>query len=109
MCLPLQAWEMYQAKNLWELVDSVVKGEFLLEEADRFLRVGLLCVQETTKLRPAMSIASKMLTGDMDVKDVEISRPGLVADLMELKIRGKKNSHFTSSPASSSTSSFNVR
>ncbi|KAK4478638.1 hypothetical protein RD792_014128 [Penstemon davidsonii] len=108
-----KAWELYKADNLLELMDSVLKGEFSQEEAKRFLRVGLLCVQQTTKLRPAMSLAVKMLTNEIDSEDISISQPGLVADLMEVKIRQQKkhSSNFTtSSPiASSSTSSFQTR
>ncbi|KAL3825912.1 hypothetical protein ACJIZ3_021941 [Penstemon smallii] len=108
-----KAWELYKAENLLELVDSVLKEEFSKEEAKRFLRVGLLCVQQTTKLRPAMSLAVKMLTNEIDSEDIEISQPGLVADLMEVKIRqkNKHSSNFTtSSPvASSSTRSFQTR
>ncbi|KAI3474653.1 hypothetical protein Pfo_029838 [Paulownia fortunei] len=104
-----KAWELYNAKNLLELVDSALKGEFSQEEAIRFLKVGLLCVQETTKLRPAMSAAIKMLDNEIDTEDVAISQPGLVADLMEVKIRQKHSSNFSSSPASSSTGSFQVR
>ncbi|CAA3001404.1 serine threonine- kinase isoform X2 [Olea europaea subsp. europaea] len=104
-----KAWEMYSSNNLLELVDSVLGGDFLKEEAIRFLRVGLLCVQETTKLRPRMSTAVKMLNNEMETENIEITRPGLVADLMELKIRQNQSSHFSSSQASSSTGSFQAR
>ncbi|KAK4419189.1 Cold-responsive protein kinase [Sesamum alatum] len=104
-----KAWELYNAKNLLELVDSALKGEFSQEEAVRFLKVGLLCVQETTRLRPAMSEAIKMLANEIDTKEIDISRPGLVADLMEVKIRQKQSPNFTSSPASSTTGSFQAR
>lgn len=108
----LQAWELYNANNLSELVDSALKEEFLHEEEEeaiRFLKVGLLCVQETTKRRPIMSETILMLTNETSTQDVEISQPGLVADLMEVKIRRKISSNFTSSPASGSASSFQVR
>ncbi|KAL7095812.1 hypothetical protein ACP275_10G046000 [Erythranthe tilingii] len=104
-----KAWELYNANNLLELVDSALKGEFPHEEAVWFLKVGMLCVQETTKLRPVMSEAVKMLENEVCPEDVEIRQPGLVADLMEVKIRRKISSNFTSSPAASSTGSFQVR
>lgn len=91
------------------LVDSELKRDFSEEEALRFLKVGLLCVQEVTRRRPAMSAALKMLSNEMDIENVEVSQPGLVADLMEVKIRRKQSSNFTSSPASSSTGSFQAR
>ncbi|KAL7136628.1 hypothetical protein ABFS83_10G042500 [Erythranthe nasuta] len=104
-----KAWELYNANNLLQLVDSALKGEFPHEEAVWFLKVGMLCVQETTKLRPVMSEAVKMLENEVCTEDVEIRQPGLVADLMEVKIRRKVFSNFTSSPAASSTGSFQVR
>ncbi|KAG8376546.1 hypothetical protein BUALT_Bualt09G0074700 [Buddleja alternifolia] len=105
-----KAWELYSANNLLELMDSVLVGDFSREEAVRFLKIGLLCVQETTKLRPKMSTAVKMLTNEIDTEDVEITQPGLVSDLMQVKIRRKHSSNFTASPASSSTTgSFQAR
>lgn len=91
------------------LVDSELKRDFSEEEALRFLKVGLLCVQEVTRRRPAMSAALKMMSNEMDIENVEVSQPGLVADLMEVKIRRKQSSNFTSSPASSGTGSFQAR
>lgn len=105
----LQAWELHNAKNLVELVDSVLNGDFPEKEAVRFLKVGLLCVQETTSLRPAMSTAIKMLKNEIDTENIEISRPGRVADLMDVKIQQKHPSHSSSSLASISTGSFPAR
>lgn len=104
-----KAWELYNAEDLLILVDCELKGDFSQEEALRFLKVGLLCVQELTRLRPAMSAALKMLNNEIDTQDVEISQPGLVSDLMEVKIKRRHSSNFTSSPASSSTGSFQAR
>ncbi|GFP83152.1 putative serine/threonine-protein kinase [Phtheirospermum japonicum] len=104
-----KAWELYNTKRLIELVDCALNGEFSEDEAVRFMRVGLLCVQETTRLRPTMSIALKMLNNEINTEDIKVSQPGLVADLMEIKIRQRLSSNFSSSPASSSTSSFQAR
>ncbi|KAH6762362.1 Protein kinase superfamily protein [Perilla frutescens var. hirtella] len=107
-----KAWELYNAKELLILVDCELKGEMSLiseDEALRFLKVGLLCVQEVTRLRPSMSAALKMLNNEIDAQDVEISHPGLISDLMEVKIRPRHSSNFTSSPASSSTGSSQAR
>ncbi|KAL2481427.1 Protein kinase superfamily protein [Abeliophyllum distichum] len=104
-----KAWESYNSNKLLELVDPVLSGDFPKEEAIRFIKVGLLCVQETTRLRPRMSRAVEMLTDGMETEEIKISRPGLVADLTELKIRQNHSSHFSSSQASSSTGSFQTR
>ncbi|KAG5549904.1 hypothetical protein RHGRI_015019 [Rhododendron griersonianum] len=88
----LQAWEMYRANSLAVLVDPVLNGNFPAEEAVRFLKVGLLCVQEMPKKRPQMSEVLKMLTDETDTSNVEISQPGLMPDLMDVKIRSRRHS-----------------
>ncbi|KAA8518757.1 hypothetical protein F0562_016469 [Nyssa sinensis] len=98
-----KAWEMYNAHNLLQLVDPVLNGDFPKEEAIQFLKVGLLCVQETTSLRPRMSAAVKMLTNETNIEDVKISQPGLVADLMDVKIGQGHSSYSIFSKASTST------
>ena len=60
---------------------------FSAEEVIRFLKVGLLCVQETAKLRPGMLEVVEKLTNNVDMKDTHISRPGLVADLRNIRIK----------------------
>ncbi|XP_051130453.1 putative serine/threonine-protein kinase [Andrographis paniculata] len=85
-----KAWELHNANNLLELVDCALKGEFSREEAARSLRAGLLCVQESAKRRPTMSDVIKMLSNQIDADSIEISRPGLIANLMEVKIRKKQ-------------------
>ncbi|XP_071734748.1 putative serine/threonine-protein kinase isoform X2 [Rutidosis leptorrhynchoides] len=90
-----KTWDMYNRERLVELVDPVLsKGSngLLRIEAVRFMKVGLLCVQETSKLRPKMSAAIKMLTGETNVDGIKISQPGFVADLMDVKIGNKKSS-----------------
>ncbi|EEF34454.1 cysteine-rich receptor-like protein kinase 3 [Ricinus communis] len=56
-------WNLYGTGRLWEAVDPVLAGNFQEEEASRLLQVGLLCVQASAELRPAMSVAVKMLSG----------------------------------------------
>lgn len=86
---------MYNCERLAELVDPMLlKGdndETLIIEAVPYLKVGLLCVQETTKLRPRMSGVIKMLTNETSVEEMKISQPGFVADLMDVKIDKKKS------------------
>ncbi|XWS59685.1 hypothetical protein CRYUN_Cryun08bG0143200 [Craigia yunnanensis] len=96
-----KAWEIYRANSILQLVDPVVGMNYPEEEAIRFIKVGLLCVQETARLRPEMSTALKMLTNDIDVEGVQISRPGLVADLMNIKLGQKTTFQSFSFKASS--------
>ncbi|XP_059646887.1 putative serine/threonine-protein kinase isoform X2 [Cornus florida] len=97
-----KAWEMYNADILLQLVDPVLNRDYVKEEAFRFLKVGLLCVQETTSLRPKMSEAVKMLTNEINIEAVKVSHPGLVADLMDVKIGQKHSSNLFSKASTSS-------
>ncbi|RVW78459.1 Cold-responsive protein kinase 1 [Vitis vinifera] len=73
-------WELYERKELVGLVDESLNGAFDAEEACRFLKIGLLCTQDTPKLRPSMSSVVKMLIGEMDVDSRAITKPGLISD-----------------------------
>ena len=90
--LLLQTWELYERRELVGLVDISLNGEFDAEEACKFLKIGLLCTQDTPKLRPSMSTVVKMLTGEKDVDDNQITKPGLISDFMDLKVRTKPKS-----------------
>ncbi|KAF7142857.1 hypothetical protein RHSIM_Rhsim05G0181900 [Rhododendron simsii] len=96
-----QAWEMYKANTLAVLVDPVLNGNFPAEEPVRFLKVGLLCVQEMAKKRPEMSEVLKLLTDETGTSNVEISQPGLIPDLMDVKIRSHRHSELFSKGSTS--------
>ncbi|KAL9419027.1 hypothetical protein AB3S75_036893 [Citrus x aurantiifolia] len=83
-----KAWEMHNTDKLQHLVDPMLCGNFSGNEVVRFLKVGLLCVQEKSSLRPRMSTVIEMINGDVDIDDdVEIWEPGLINDIMDVKIR----------------------
>lgn len=97
----MQVYERYKEGNLLQSVDPFLltnkKGDELESEAVRFLKIGLLCVQEITRLRPSMSLAVKMLTKkDIDIEEKEIAKPGRISSFMDLKVGRNKNS-FTNS------------
>ncbi|KAF8403041.1 hypothetical protein HHK36_011136 [Tetracentron sinense] len=82
-------WQNLALQLLWllQLMDPTLLGhDFPNEEAVRFLKVGLLCVQETRPLRPQMSTAVEMMCDEIDINDVQISQPGLIPDFMDYKI-----------------------
>lgn len=83
----LQAWDHYEKKKLFELVDVFLNGDFDAEEASNFLKIGLLCTQDSPKLRPTMSTVVKMLKGELNCNDRTICKPGLISDFMDLKIK----------------------
>lgn len=69
------------------MVDPALNGDYDAEEACRFLKIALLCTQDTPKLRPSMSTVVKMLMGMEEVKDEKVTKPGLISDFMDLKVR----------------------
>uniref|UniRef100_A0A0E0FE14 Protein kinase domain-containing protein n=1 Tax=Oryza meridionalis TaxID=40149 RepID=A0A0E0FE14_9ORYZ len=109
--LPLQdqfllerAWALYESGDLKSLVDSTLKGVFDNKEAQRLLKIGLLCTQDTPKIRPSMSTIVKMLKGECAIGD-KIMRPGLITDVMDLKIRTVEPVQFSASPPKSPSDS----
>ncbi|KAJ8760255.1 hypothetical protein K2173_011667 [Erythroxylum novogranatense] len=86
-----KAWDMYKNDMLLQLVDPLLEGNFAEAEAIRFLKVGLLCVQEKCGLRPNMSTALKLMRNEIDFSsNKDITKPGLVRDFMNVKIGQKQ-------------------
>ncbi|KAH0913088.1 hypothetical protein HID58_036409 [Brassica napus] len=76
------------AGTIWSnLVDIALGGVFDAEEACRYLRIGLLCTQDSPQLRPTMSIVVKLLTEEKDIDTKKITKPGLISDFMDMKVR----------------------
>ncbi|CAI9088084.1 OLC1v1022320C1 [Oldenlandia corymbosa var. corymbosa] len=82
-----KTWQLFKERELVGLVDTSLNGDFDAEQACRVLKIALICTQDSPKLRPAMSNVVKMLTGEIDIDDDTITKPGLITDFMELKIR----------------------
>ncbi|PRQ53974.1 putative non-specific serine/threonine protein kinase [Rosa chinensis] len=73
----------YERGKLVELADPSTLNEGLnVEEACIFMKIGLLCTQDKPKLRPSMSTVVKMLTGETDVDDEKIDKPGMLSEFM---------------------------
>ncbi|XP_020269570.1 LOW QUALITY PROTEIN: putative serine/threonine-protein kinase [Asparagus officinalis] len=85
-----RTWAHYERGELAKIVDTFITDDMEIKEACMFLKVGLLCTQDGSKLRPAMSTVLKMLTGKMDVDSAEDNQP-LYPDFMDLKIRSHNN------------------
>ncbi|PRQ53967.1 putative protein kinase RLK-Pelle-DLSV family [Rosa chinensis] len=96
----LQLWELYERGQLVELADTSTLNEGLnVEEACRFVKIGLLCTQDKPKLRPSMSTVVKMLTGETDVDDEKIDKPGMLAEFMDQRDSvDAKHSSYSLSP-----------
>ncbi|VFQ87017.1 unnamed protein product [Cuscuta campestris] len=91
-----KVWRLYEREELVLLVDSSLDGQFDAEQACRFLQIGLLCTQDNPKLRPSMSRVVKMLTGEMEVEKDNITKPGLITDFMDLKIKNPPKTNLAS-------------
>ncbi|CAB4277368.1 unnamed protein product [Prunus armeniaca] len=76
-------WEHHERGQLVELVDTALNGIFNVEEACRFLKIGLLCTYDMPKLRRSMSTVVEMLTGERDVNEEKISKPVLLSEFMD--------------------------
>uniref|UniRef100_A0A5B7A0E9 Protein kinase domain-containing protein n=1 Tax=Davidia involucrata TaxID=16924 RepID=A0A5B7A0E9_DAVIN len=98
-----RAWDLYERRELVGLVDTALNGDFDAEEACKFLKIGLLCTQDAPKLRPSMSTVVKMLIGKMEVDDNNITKPGLISDFMDLKVRSTPKTNVSSDNLGNST------
>ncbi|KAF1899386.1 hypothetical protein Lal_00019514 [Lupinus albus] len=84
------AWELYEQGELVGLVDISLNGFFDAEEACRILKIALLCTQDNPKLRPSMPCVVKMVIGEIDVGESKITKPSLISDIMNLKVKEQK-------------------
>ncbi|XP_050247743.1 cold-responsive protein kinase 1-like [Quercus robur] len=89
-----KAWWMFEKGELLSLVDALLNDDFNVEEACRFLKIGLLCTQDMPKLRPSMSTVVGMLLGEIHVNDKEITKPGLLSDLMHPKAKADRGQKY---------------
>ncbi|KAK8921794.1 putative LRR receptor-like serine/threonine-protein kinase [Platanthera zijinensis] len=101
-----RTWTLYEQGKIEEIIDATLSDDLDTKEASRFLKVGLLCTQDTAKIRPSMPTVVKMLTGMKDVESMKITKPGLISDLMQMRISGKKTTEFTLSSLASSNDDF---
>ncbi|XP_064949592.1 cold-responsive protein kinase 1-like isoform X2 [Musa acuminata AAA Group] len=86
-----RTWNLYEHGEIANIIDTSLTDDLDVDEACKFLKVGLLCTQDTVKLRPSMSTVARMLTDEKDVNLEKITKPGLLSDLMELKVRNQNN------------------
>ncbi|KAG0521696.1 hypothetical protein BDA96_08G183100 [Sorghum bicolor] len=93
-------WTLYESDDLESIIDRTLKNDFDTEEARQLLKIGLLCTQDSPKIRPSMSMVAKMLKGECAVSD-KIMRPGLITDVMDLKVRTVEPVQFSLSPSMS--------
>lgn len=81
---------MQQSQNLLELVDEKLGSEFIKEEAERMIKVGLLCTNASPSLRPAMSEAVSMLKGNTSLPEI-IPEPSVYGE--DLRFKAMRDLH----------------
>lgn len=98
-----QSWAAYEEKDLLRMVDPMLKMNYHIEEAKRFLMVGLCCVQETARMRPRMSEVVDMLSKNIEMEEFHVSRPGFVNDMRNARTRRQVNSSEESSASAAAS------
>ncbi|WOL18830.1 hypothetical protein Cni_G27627 [Canna indica] len=98
-----RTWTLYESNELEKIIDTYLADDLDIEEACKFLKVGLLCTQDALKLRPSMSTVVRMLTGERDVHLEKITMPGLIGDFMNLKVRSQKSTSGAQIPSITSS------
>ncbi|CAH8299361.1 unnamed protein product [Eruca vesicaria subsp. sativa] len=92
------AWKLQQTGDTVDIIDPVLEDEFNSKEAERMIKVALICTNSSPLLRPTMSEVVQMLEGEMEITQV-LSDPGLYEHNLGIsKLRG------TDTQGSSSTS-----
>ncbi|KAJ8761309.1 hypothetical protein K2173_001365 [Erythroxylum novogranatense] len=88
VCLLDWAFVLQQKGNLMEIVDPNLESEFNKKEAERMLKVALLCSNASPTLRPTMSEVVSMLEGGSIIQEVT-SDPGIYTNDLRMKsLRG---------------------
>ncbi|KAK7324538.1 hypothetical protein VNO77_28175 [Canavalia gladiata] len=102
--LHIRAWDLHERGELESLVDVSLDRDFNIDEAIRFCKIGLLCIQDSLLLRPSMSTVLGMLIGKTAVNE-EITKPDLIFQFVGAKyggtLKGKAEGEETSSLAGS--------
>jgi hypothetical protein len=66
-----------------EIVDPKLQSEFNKEEAERMIKLTLLCTNASPSLRPAMSEVVSMLEGQTSIQEM-ILDPSIYGDTSNL-------------------------
>lgn len=82
----LQTWVRYEQERLAEIIDADLGNDLDVDEACRFLKIGLLCTQDAMARRPNMSTVVRMLTGEKHFSVHRITRPAMITDFADLKV-----------------------
>ncbi|CAN6229586.1 unnamed protein product [Urochloa humidicola] len=85
-----RTWVLYEEERLEEIIDIDIGDDLDVEEACRFMKIGLLCTQDAMARRPNMTNVVRMLTGEKRVSVDKITRPAMITDFADLKVSNKE-------------------
>ncbi|KAF2533406.1 hypothetical protein F2Q70_00030511 [Brassica cretica] len=80
----VQAFVLQKKGAFSEILDPKLEGVFDVMEAERMIKVSLLCSNKSPTLRPTMSEVVKMLEGETEIEQI-ISDPGVYGDELRFK------------------------
>ncbi|KAK8551449.1 hypothetical protein V6N12_040087 [Hibiscus sabdariffa] len=103
-CLLDWACHLQQSGKLLELVDDKLGSDYNKSEAERMIKVALLCTNATPSLRPTMSDVVGMLEGTITIPDIVPDASSYNEDLRFKAIRDHRSSTHTHSQVHTSTS-----
>ncbi|CAK7350348.1 unnamed protein product [Dovyalis caffra] len=78
------AFALQKRGKLMEIVDPKLQSEFIKEEAERMIKVALLCANASPSLRPTMPAVVSMLEGQTSIQEV-MSDPSIYGDDLQLQ------------------------
>jgi len=101
-CVGLLDWAFVLQKkgDIAEILDPRLEGMFDVMEAERMIKVSLLCANKSSTLRPNMSQVVKMLEGETEIEQI-ISDPGVYSDNLHFKPSSLSSDYILSIPSSS--------
>ncbi|KAG8066304.1 hypothetical protein GUJ93_ZPchr0004g38975 [Zizania palustris] len=101
-----RTWVHYEQERLDEIIDADLGDDLNVDEACRFLKIGLLCTQDAMARRPNMITVVRMLIGEKKLPVHKITRPAMITDFADLKVStsGQHRGHETRSSTTRSYS-----
>ncbi|KAG2320648.1 hypothetical protein Bca52824_013861 [Brassica carinata] len=85
-CVGLLDWAFFLHKkgDFSEIMDPKLEGVYDVMEAERMIKVSLICSNKSPTLRPTMSEVVKMLEGETEIEEI-ISDPGVYGHELRFK------------------------
>lgn len=85
-----RTWALYEEGRLEDIIDIDIGDDLDVDEACRFMKIGLLCTQDAMARRPSMTNVVRMLSGEKRINIDNITRPAMITDFADLKISNKE-------------------